>query len=128
MEEKLGVGRRKSAVASVRLRKGSGKVTVNGREHEKYFPLDLQRKITLSPLEEFELGSTYDILVRVTGGGVEAQATAVRHAISRALVLDDEGKRSKLKELGYLTRDPRRKERKKYGQRGARAKFQFSKR
>ncbi|GAB5411035.1 MAG: 30S ribosomal protein S9 [Chlamydiales bacterium] len=128
MEEKLGVGRRKRAVASVRLRKGSGKVTVNGRKHDEYFPLDFQREIMLSPLKKFELDSTYDILVSVKGGGIEAQATAVRLGISRALVSDDEGKRGELKELGYLTRDPRRKERKKYGQRGARAKFQFSKR
>lgn len=128
MEEKLGVGRRKSAVASVRVRKGSGKFTINGRELKEYFPLDFQREIILSPLKKFELESAYDVVVSLKGGGVEAQASALRLGISRALVADDEARRGELKELGFLTRDPRKKERKKYGQRGARARFQFSKR
>lgn len=128
MEEKIGVGRRKRAVASVRIRKGQGKVTVNKRELEEYFPLSFQREVILSPLKKFELEGSYDILLTLKGGGIEAQAEAARLGISRALVSDDEDKRGELKEAGFLTRDPREKERKKYGQRGARAKFQWSKR
>ena len=126
--ETIGTGRRKTAVASVRLRKGSGKVDVNGRKLEEYFPLDEQRKDILSPFELLELSGNYDAIVRIKGGGISAQSTAVRLGIARALVKEDEDRRGRLKAEGFLTRDPRKKERKKYGQPGARKQFQFSKR
>ncbi|MBN2478810.1 MAG: 30S ribosomal protein S9 [Parachlamydiales bacterium] len=128
MKEFIGVGRRKTAVASVRLRKGKGQVLVNGEEFSKYFPLTFQQSVILSPLVKLELDDTYDMLITAKGGGIEAQTEAIRLGISRALVQDNEDYRGKLKELGYLTRDPRKKERKKYGLAGARKRFQFSKR
>ncbi len=124
----IGVGRRKTAVASVRLRKGSGKVAVNKREFEKYFPTKEQKDTILSPLRKLDLDNNYDLVVRVKGGGLEAQSVAVRLGISRALVKEDEERRQLLKAEGFLTRDARKKERKKYGLAGARKKFQFSKR
>ena len=127
--DKIGIGRRKTAVSSVILRKGSGIITVNGnRELKEYFLLPLQQEAIMAPLVKFDDPTKYDILIRVKGGGIEAQAIATRLGISRALVGDNEEIRSGLKELGYLTRDPRKKERKKYGQKGARKRFQFSKR
>ena len=127
--DKIGIGRRKTAVSSVILRKGSGIVTVNGnRELKEYFVLQLQQEAIMAPLVKFDDPTKYDLLIRVKGGGIEAQAIATRLGISRALVSDNEELRGGLKELGYLTRDPRKKERKKYGQKGARKRFQFSKR
>ncbi len=128
MQENVATGRRKTSVASVRLRDGKGIVKVNGRKFDDYFPLELQRKTILSPFACCNLKASYDILVRVRGGGVEAQAEAIRLGISRALVLEDETRKHALKEEGYLTRDSRKKERKKYGRAGARKRFQFSKR
>ncbi len=129
MSDKIGIGRRKTAVSSVILRKGTGVITVNGnRELKEYFLLPLQQEAIMSPLEKFAPNEKFDILIRVKGGGIEAQAIATRLGISRALVSDNEAIRPGLKELGYLTRDPRKKERKKYGQKGARKRFQFSKR
>src|SRR5476651_26984 len=127
--DKIGIGRRKTAVSSVILRKGSGIITVNGnRELKEYFVLQLQQEAIMAPLVKFDDPTKYDLLIRVKGGGIEAQAIATRLGISRALVSDNEELRGGLKELGYLTRDPRKKERKKYGQKGARKCFQFSKR
>lgn len=128
MREFIGTGRRKTAVASVRLRPGSGKVEVNGKGFDVYFPLELQRRSILSPLDKFSIANRYDIIVRTKGGGIEGQVIAARLGIARALVLEDENRRHDLKGLGYLTRDPRKRERKKYGLKGARKRFQFSKR
>ncbi len=127
-KETIGIGRRKTAVSSVRLRKGSGIIDVNGRSFEQHFPLQMQRDTILAPLQKFSNPEKVDLVVRVRGGGLEAQAVATRLGISRALVIENEEIRGDLKELGYLTRDPRKKERKKYGQKGARKRFQFSKR
>lgn len=127
-EEWIGTGRRKTAVASVRLRRGSGNVKINGRSFEEYFALDFQRARILDPLVKLGLEGTYDIVIRTSGGGLEAQVIAARLGLSRALVLQDEERRNALKSEGYLTRDPRKKERKKYGLAGARKSFQFSKR
>ncbi len=128
LEETIGIGRRKTAVSSVRLRKGSGNIDVNGRKIEKYFPIKLQRDLILAPIQKFSNLDQVDLIIRVKGGGLEAQAVATRLGISRALVQQEETLRSDLKELGFLTRDPRKKERKKYGRKGARKRFQFSKR
>ncbi len=128
IEEYVATGRRKSAVASVRLRPGKGKVDVNQRELKDYFTSELQQGRVLAPVEKLGRNGSYDIVIRVKGGGVEAQATAVRLGLSRALVQEEEARRGELKSLGYLTRDPRRKERKKYGLRGARKRSQYSKR
>lgn len=127
-QETIGIGRRKTAVSSVRMRKGTGKIDVNGRSFESYFPLPLQRELILAPVQKFSNPEKVDLIIRVKGGGLEAQAVATRLGISRALVQEDENVRGDLKELGYLTRDPRKKERKKYGRKGARRRFQFSKR
>ena len=128
IKEHLGTGRRKTAVASVRMRPGSGKVTVNDRPFEQYFPLELQRKLVLLPLEKMGVNGQYDLLVRVRGGGIEGQAVATRLSIARALLQEDSTRRPDLKADGYLTRDSRKKERKKYGHKKARKRFQFSKR
>ena len=127
-QEKIGVGRRKTAVASVRIRRGSGIVDVNGRGFEDYFPLKLQRDTILAPLTKFSDPAAFDLIIRVKGGGIEGQAIATRLGISRALVSSDESIRGDLKELGFLTRDPRKREREKYGRAGARKRYQFSKR
>lgn len=127
-KEIIGVGRRKTAVASVWLRKGNGKILVNQKELETYFSTEEQRNTLLAPLAMCDLEAKYDLVIRVTGGGLEAQAVAARLGLSRALVEEDEDRRSLLKAEGFLTRDPRKKERKKYGQPGARKRFQFSKR
>ncbi len=128
MKEFTGTGRRKTAVAAVRLRAGDGKIDVNGRPFEEYFPDSFQRQEVLAPLEKFELKDRFNILIRMKGGGIHAQAVAARLGISRALVVEDESRRVELKEVGFLTRDPRKRERKKYGRAGARKRFQFSKR
>ncbi len=123
----LGTGRRKTAVARVYMRKGAGLITVNGKSIDTYFPIDLQRQVVKSPLETCNI-TEIDLIVNVKGGGLEGQSVAIRHALSRALVKADEDRRPALKEKGFLTRDPRKRERKKYGQPGARKKFQFCKR
>lgn len=128
MKEYLGTGRRKTSVSAVRMRPGSGKVNVNGRSFEDYFPLELQRKTILAPLEKVGLPASFDLIVRVRGGGVEAQMIATRLGIARALLVQNDAFKAQLKEEGYLTRDSRKKERKKYGRAGARKRFQFSKR
>jgi len=127
-KETIGIGRRKTAVSSVRMRKGTGIIDINGRSLEEYFPLQLQRDVILAPIQKFSNLDKVDLVIRVRGGGLEAQAVATRLGISRALVQESSEIRGDLKELGYLTRDPRKKERKKYGQKGARKRFQFSKR
>jgi small subunit ribosomal protein S9 len=126
--EFLGTGRRKTAVARVRLAAGSGKITVNGRTYETYFPLDTQRATVSQPLTITGTADKLDVRVNVTGGGPNGQAGATRHGIARALLKFDATLRPALKAEGFLTRDPRERERKKYGQPGARKRFQFSKR
>lgn len=121
-------GRRKTAVARVSLTSGSGKVTVNGRAFENYFPVEDHRIQVLQPFAATEQTDRFDVRAKVTGGGPHGQATAVRHGIARALLLSDEKLRVALRGHGLLTRDSRKRERKKYGQPGARARFQFSKR
>jgi small subunit ribosomal protein S9 len=121
-------GRRKTAVARVYLVPGSGRITINGRDDESYFGRPTCSMVVRQPFEEVELLGKYDVDARVAGGGVNSQAGAVRHGITRALMVLDGGLRAKLKTAGYVTRDPRKKERKKYGQRAARARFQYSKR
>ena len=128
LEEYLGTGRRKRAVASVRLRRGTGKIDVNGKEFSSYFPLEMQRQTILEPLKLANREGHYDIVIRANGGGVDGQATATRLGISRALVQENEELRPSLKAEGFMTRDPRKKERKKYGLRKARKSKQFSKR
>jgi len=127
-KEFIGTGRRKRAVSSVRLRPGAGTVTVNGRPFEVYFPLPIQRDTILSPVKKVAAAKKYDMLIRVKGGGVEAQVIASRLGVSRALISEDDTRKADLKPVGFLTRDPRRKERKKYGLRKARKRSQFSKR
>jgi small subunit ribosomal protein S9 len=121
-------GRRKSATARVYLRSGTGTVVVNRRPFDAYFHTEALKRTARSPLTLTETQEKFDVLVNVTGGGEAGQAGAVRHGIARALVQVDPALRARLKEAGFLTRDSRVKERKKYGQRGARARFQFSKR
>jgi len=123
-----GTGRRKTATARVFLKPGSGAVKVNGRELEIYFPDEVLRMVVRQPLVLTETVEKFDIEVTVAGGGHAGQAGAVRHGISRALLEYNSELRERLKTAGLLTRDPRKKERKKYGQKGARARFQFSKR
>ncbi len=121
-------GKRKTAVARVRLSLGSGSITVNGRSLEAYFPRDALQILIRGPLDVTGSVDRYDIKATIHGGGVAGQAGALRHGIARALEKLDSTQRLTLKRAGYLTRDPRRKERKKPGQKGARARFQFSKR
>jgi small subunit ribosomal protein S9 len=126
--EFTGTGRRKTAVARVRLAAGSGKITVNGRALENYFLIEAQRGLVVQPLTVTDTTGKFDVLVNVMGGGPNGQAGAVRHGIARALLKADVNYRGVLKTNGLLTRDPRMKERKKYGQPGARKRFQYSKR
>ncbi|MFA6955331.1 MAG: 30S ribosomal protein S9 [Thermoanaerobaculia bacterium] len=128
MVEYYGTGRRKSSTARVWLRQGSGQITVNHRTFDDYFPNEVLKMIIKQPLSLTETVDHFDILVNVDGGGPTGQAGAIRHGISRALEVFNAELRKKLKKSGLLTRDPRMKERKKYGQKGARARFQFSKR
>jgi len=121
-------GRRKHAVARVWLQPGNGKVEINQRTLEEYFGRETSRMVFRQPLELTETTGRFDVFVNVAGGGLSGQADAIRHGISRALIKIDAALRPPLKKAGYLTRDARAKERKKYGQRGARARFQFSKR
>lgn len=127
-QEFLGTGRRKTSVARVRLESGSGKITVNGRAFENYFVTETLRSVVSEPFAATETAGKFDVKVKVEGGGPSGQAGAVRHGISRALIEADANHRANLKSEGLLTRDPRMKERKKYGQPGARKRFQFSKR
>ena len=124
----IGTGRRKTAVARVFVRDGSGKIVVNGKDVKEYFATAEQIQVVQQPLLVTSMGSKYDILINVQGGGMNGQAAACLHGISRALVQIDPDSRTALKANGYLTRDSRMVERKKYGQKGARRRFQFSKR
>ncbi len=126
--ETYGTGRRKTATARVFLRPGSGEIEVNGRPLDNFFPSPVLRMIIRQPLVLTEVEDKFDFFVTVQGGGSSGQAGAVRHGISRALIAADADLRERLKAGGFLTRDPRKKERKKYGLKGARARFQFSKR
>jgi small subunit ribosomal protein S9 len=128
LDRPYGTGRRKTSIARVWLRPGSGRITVNRRSFEDYFPRETLRMIIAQPLELTNTAGQLDVLVTVRGGGPSGQAGAVRHGIARALVRLDETLRQTLKKAGFITRDPRARERKKYGQPGARQKFQYSKR
>jgi small subunit ribosomal protein S9 len=121
-------GKRKSAVARVRMSLGSGQITVNGRNMDEYFPREALQILIRTPFDKTETLGRFDIDATLNGGGVAGQAGALRHGIARAIEKVDAAQRGTLKKAGFLTRDPRKKERKKYGQKGARARFQFSKR
>ena len=121
-------GRRKTSIAQVSMMPGNGKITVNKKPVETYFPREVLRMIIRQPLELVGATGKHDITIKVEGGGPTGQAGAVRHGISRALTKMDADLRGRLKKEGFLTRDPREKERKKYGLKGARKRFQFSKR
>ena len=121
-------GKRKSAIARVWLMPGSGKITVNRRPFEAYFPLETHKTLIQEPLRITHTLGQYDILITVRGGGVSGQAAAIRHGISKSLLHTDSALRPTLKQAGFLTRDSRVKERKKYGQKKARKRFQYSKR
>jgi small subunit ribosomal protein S9 len=127
-EFNYGTGRRKTAVSRTRIYSGTGQITVNGRTIEDYFPRPSLQQIVRQPLVLTNTLDKFDIKISVCGGGVAGQAAAVRHGIARALIDLDLEMRPALKRAGYLTRDARKKERKKYGLRGARARFQYSKR
>ena len=124
----LGTGRRKKSVARVFLRPGKGEIKVNDRPFENYFPTESARAMVRGPLAATETVDKFDLLILADGGGVAGQAGAARMGIARALVEFNAELRTRLKKLGFLTRDPRAHERKKYGQKGARKRFQFSKR
>ncbi len=124
----LGTGRRKTAVARVRLLPGDGKITINGKEFEEYFPTRTLRLIVMQPLVLTELANRFDLMARVHGGGVSGQAGAVRLGVARALVKANPELRKQLRQEGFITRDPRMKERKKYGLHKARKAPQYSKR
>jgi small subunit ribosomal protein S9 len=128
MADQINVGRRKCSVARVILRTGNGKISVNGKEFERAFPQLLSREDILNPFKVTETLGQYDVLVNVNGGGTTGQAQAIRLGIARALIRINPDYRPKLKAEGFLTRDPRMVERKKYGQAKARKRFQFSKR
>jgi small subunit ribosomal protein S9 len=121
-------GRRKTAIARVWMTPGSGVITINKRDIDNYFGRPTSKMVLRQPLEATENVGKYDIQVNVCGGGLQGQAEAIRHGITRALMLINIGLRGTLKKAGFVTRDDRKKERKKYGQRGARARFQYSKR
>jgi len=124
----IATGRRKSSIAQVSIAPGTGKITVNKKPVDSYFPRETLRMIIRQPVELVGATGKHDITVKVLGGGLTGQAGAIRHGISRALTKMDADLRGKLKKEGFLTRDPREKERKKYGLKGARKRFQFSKR
>jgi small subunit ribosomal protein S9 len=124
----MATGRRKEATARVQLFKGSGVIQVNKKELNKFFGRSTLRMLVMQPIEAVSLNQKVDVIANVRGGGLAGQAGAIRHAISRALVQYDETLKGLLRKGDYLTRDPRMKERKKYGRRGARRRFQFSKR
>src|SRR5881396_2058315 len=124
----LGTGRRKTAIARVRLVSGNGKIIVNGRPFENYFPVESLRMVATQPFAVTGTAEKYDAEIKVSGGGPNGQAGAVRHGLARALLTVDANLRPTLKAEGLLTRDPRMREREKYGQPGARKRFQYSKR
>ncbi|MDP3042414.1 MAG: 30S ribosomal protein S9 [Candidatus Omnitrophota bacterium] len=124
----VALGRRKESTARVRMEAGSGQIVVNGRPFEKYFLRETDRIIVLQPLALTESAGKFNIAANLTGGGLTGQAGALRLGISRALLISDENFRDIFRKNGYLTRDPRMKERKKYGQKGARKRFQWTKR
>ena len=128
IQESVATGRRKQAVSSVRLRSGNGKIDVNGKTLEQYFPLEIQRATILAPLKMLGDVSNFDLIIRVSGGGVQGQVIATRLGLARAVLQEKEEMKQELKYQGFLTRDPRKKERKKYGRKKARKSFQFSKR
>ncbi|AHK63210.1 30S ribosomal protein S9 [Chlamydia avium] len=128
IKESVATGRRKQAVSSVRLRPGSGKIDVNGKSFEDYFPLEIQRATILSPLKIVGSPSEFDLIIRISGGGIQGQVIATRLGLARALLKKNIEVKQELKTRGFLTRDPRKKERKKYGHKKARKSFQFSKR
>lgn len=128
INQNYGTGRRKSATARVFLRAGTGEITVNARKFEDYFQNETHRMIIRQPLQLTDSVGKYDVLVNVEGGGPAGQAGAVRHGLTLALIDLNGDFRGRLKKAGFVTRDPRAKERKKYGQKGARKRFQFSKR
>jgi small subunit ribosomal protein S9 len=121
-------GKRKSPIARTWLRPGTGEISINNRSVEAYFPVETLRNELLEPFKLTNTAGSFDVKVSVTGGGIAGQAGAVRHGITKALILTDADLRIPLKKAGFVKRDPRVKERKKYGQKGARARFQFSKR
>ena len=121
-------GKRKTAIARTWLKPGSGQITVNNRPMDEYFKVEAARTMLMSPMVLTNTMGNFDVKIHVTGGGISGQAGAVRHGITRALIAVDPDLRTTLKRMGFVRRDPRQKERKKYGQRGARARFQFSKR
>ena len=121
-------GRRKNAIARTWVKPGSGAITINDRPVEQYFPIETTREEMIQPFKLTNTLGSYDVKASVSGGGISGQAGAVRHGITRALVLVNPDFRLTLKKAGFIKRDPRVKERKKYGQKGARARFQFSKR
>ena len=127
-EAYIGTGRRKTSVARVRLVPGTGKITINDRTAEEYLTVPNQRTIALQPLSDTQTAGKFDAFIQVEGGGVSGQAGAISHGIARALLKSSVDLKAPLREKGYLTRDSRMKERKKYGQPGARKRFQFSKR
>ncbi len=124
----IGIGRRKTSSAVVKLRDGKGKILINSKDIQEYFPLSYQREEAVKPFKVSELGGKFDADIKVAGGGISGQVDAVKLGIARALVKHDSSLVSQLREHGLLTRDPRMKERKKYGQKGARKKFQWTKR
>ncbi len=126
--QNYGTGRRKSATARVFIKPGTGEIVVNKRKFEDYFQSEMHRMIIRQPLHLTDTAGKLDILVNVEGGGFAGQAGAVRHGVTRALIEFNPEFRARLKKAGFVTRDPRAKERKKYGQKGARKRFQFSKR
>jgi small subunit ribosomal protein S9 len=128
MQKTYATGRRKTAIARVWLTDGDGKIVINERGDEDYFSRPTARMVIRQALEEVALLDKYNVHATVRGGGISSQAGAIRHGITRALMKIDSDLRPKLKAAGYVTRDPRKKERKKYGQKAARARFQFSKR
>ncbi len=128
MEVTNTIGRRKTSVARLYMQSGNGTITVNNKDLKVYFPTEVMQTIVKQPLSLLEEAGSYDLKINVEGGGIRGQAEAIRLAISRALVENDSENRSPLKKEGFLTRDPRMVERKKYGRRKARRRFQFSKR
>ncbi|MBI5740294.1 MAG: 30S ribosomal protein S9 [Nitrospirae bacterium] len=121
-------GRRKTSIAQVLIKPGTGNITINKKPLHEYFPYETMKMVVQQPLSVAGVTGKYDLTIRVNGGGVSGQASAIRHGIARALVAVNSDFRGKLKKEGFLTRDPRVVERKKYGQKGARKRFQFSKR
>lgn len=124
----IAIGRRKSSLARVRLKPGTGEFKINGRTLDEYFVRETLSMLVKQPFEATETLGRFDVFANVSGGGVAGQAGALKHGIARALLVSDPNLRPVLRKGGFLTRDPRMKERKKYGQKGARARFQFSKR